>query len=86
VMRWFKRAYEPLLKWSLAHRLWLVVTTVVVLAASGWLFQRLGAEFVPQMVDGFQIRCLLQRRRKKKEDQTSRRIHSDTIVLGLVKA
>jgi len=52
VMRWFKRAYEPLLKWSLAHRLWLVVATVVVLAASGWLFQRLGAEFVPQLDEG----------------------------------
>jgi heavy metal efflux system protein len=52
VMRWFKCAYEPLLKWSLAHRTWLFAITLVVLIGSGWLFQRLGAEFVPQLNEG----------------------------------
>jgi cobalt-zinc-cadmium resistance protein CzcA len=52
VMRGIKHAYAPLLRWGLRHRLALVVMTLAMLGGSAVLFQRLGAEFVPQLDEG----------------------------------
>jgi cobalt-zinc-cadmium resistance protein CzcA len=52
IMRWARSAYAPILRFSLAHRLLLVVVTLALLAGSALLFRRLGAEFVPQLDEG----------------------------------
>jgi cobalt-zinc-cadmium resistance protein CzcA len=49
VMVWCRRVYEPALRFGLRHRLALVGLMAAVLASAAWLFQRLGAEFVPQL-------------------------------------
>jgi heavy metal efflux system protein len=52
VMRWARAAYAPMLRFSLAHRLVLVVVTLALLGGSAFLFRRLGAEFAPQLDEG----------------------------------
>ena len=52
IMRWARRAYAPILRFSLAHRLLLIVVTLALLAGSALLFRRLGAEFAPQLDEG----------------------------------
>jgi len=52
LMRGFKRLYRPVLHWGLRHRLTLVILTIIALGVSVALFQRLGAEFVPQLDEG----------------------------------
>lgn len=52
LVRMAKAIYTPLLAWSLRWR-WLVVSVAaLVFAGSGWLFSRLGAEFIPQLDEG----------------------------------
>ncbi len=52
LVRGAKAIYTPLLAWSLRWR-WLVVgVAALVFAGSGWLFTRLGAEFIPQLDEG----------------------------------
>src|SRR6266496_3435451 len=52
VVRFIKRVYQPTLNVSLRLR-WLVVAGAIVLfAGSLWLFNRLGAEFVPKLDEG----------------------------------
>ncbi len=52
LMRLARRAYEPVLRFALAAR-WVVVAGAVVLfAVAGWMYSRLGAEFVPQLDEG----------------------------------
>ena len=52
VMRGIKRAYEPILRWGLAHRWLLVLIAGALFAGAVYLFPRLGAEFVPQLDEG----------------------------------
>jgi heavy metal efflux system protein len=52
IMRWARSAYAPILRFSLAHRLLLILVTLALLAGSALLFRRLGAEFVPQLDEG----------------------------------
>jgi cobalt-zinc-cadmium resistance protein CzcA len=52
LMRGFKRVYRPVLLWGLRQRLALVALTLAALGGAAWLFQRLGAEFVPQLDEG----------------------------------
>ena len=52
LLHWTKAMYEPILRFSLRFR-WLVVTVAFgLLTLSGLLFNRLGAEFVPQLDEG----------------------------------
>ncbi len=52
LVRFIKNIYAPVLDIALRHR-WLVTAcTVAGLAASVWLFTRLGAEFVPKLDEG----------------------------------
>lgn len=51
-MRWAKKLYAPALDWSLRSR-WLVAGgAALLLASSVVVFNRLGAEFVPQLDEG----------------------------------
>ncbi len=52
ILRWVKRGYEPLLNSALKLRWLVVVTSVVLFTGSIWLFNRLGAEFVPTLDEG----------------------------------
>lgn len=52
LMRFAKRAYAPVLRFSLAQRWLLTGLTLVVVVLSIWQFRRLGAEFVPQLDEG----------------------------------
>jgi heavy metal efflux system protein len=55
VMRALKGIYAPVLRWALAHRFALVLITLLLLVGSGFLFTRLGAEFVPQLDEGSSV-------------------------------
>ncbi len=44
-----KRAYQPTLRWALRLRWLVVVGAVAACAGAGWLFGRLGQEFVPTL-------------------------------------
>ncbi|NWF71893.1 MAG: efflux RND transporter permease subunit [Nitrospirae bacterium] len=52
VLRWAKRAYIPLLRWALGHRIIVLTTTALTLAGSIALFPYLGTEFVPILNEG----------------------------------
>jgi cobalt-zinc-cadmium resistance protein CzcA len=47
-----KKAYLPLLRWSLKHKGLVVAAAVVLLAGTGALIPRLGTEFMPIMDEG----------------------------------
>src|SRR2546425_4193574 len=46
------RAYRPALHWALDHRRAVVAGTLAVLGLGGWLFTRLGTEFLPELNEG----------------------------------
>ncbi len=58
LMRWAKKLYEPVLRWALGHRWAVLGVAVVSFAASVWQFNRLGAEFVPQLDEGSTVLML----------------------------
>src|SRR5205814_361941 len=51
-MRAVKAAYEPVLRGALRARWPVAIGAVAILALSGWVFTRLGAEFVPKLDEG----------------------------------
>jgi cobalt-zinc-cadmium resistance protein CzcA len=51
-MRAMRRAYAPLLAWSLRHGRWVGLGALVLLVGSGLLATRLGSEFVPALDEG----------------------------------
>jgi cobalt-zinc-cadmium resistance protein CzcA len=52
IVRVAKALYTPLLAWALRLR-WLVAMAAIALfAVTGWLFTKLGAEFIPQLDEG----------------------------------
>ncbi len=52
LVRWIKRAYLPLLAWSLVNKKKVVLTASAVLLGSLSLFPFLGKEFMPQLQEG----------------------------------
>jgi cobalt-zinc-cadmium resistance protein CzcA len=52
IMRWVKRPYLPMLRWSLAHPKRVVLGAVTALGISLALVPFLGTEFVPQLEEG----------------------------------
>ncbi len=52
VVRFCKRIYEPLLAWSLKHRIIVLGTAVAALAASFAVVPKLGTEFLPELNEG----------------------------------
>ncbi len=45
--RYIDRPYTFMLKWSLAHRWAIMLLALLVTLSSGWLFQRIGKDFLP---------------------------------------
>jgi len=52
LVRWIRKAYTPMLTWTLAHRRQTVASGVVFLVAMGLLATRLGSEFLPALEEG----------------------------------
>lgn len=52
VMRFFSRTYLPLLRFSIRRKSIILITAVVALIASLFVFTRLGTEFIPIMDEG----------------------------------
>jgi cobalt-zinc-cadmium resistance protein CzcA len=52
IIRAFKAIYEPTLRLALALRWIVVLAAIAVFAGSIWLFNHLGAEFVPKLDEG----------------------------------
>jgi cobalt-zinc-cadmium resistance protein CzcA len=51
-IRLAKTLYRPVLEWSLRRRGVLVAVAIAILGLAGFVFSRLGAEFVPQLDEG----------------------------------
>lgn len=52
VMRAARRAYEPLLAWSLRRSAWVMAGALALVAISGVLVTRMGTEFIPSLDEG----------------------------------
>lgn len=52
LMTRLQRFYEPVLLWSLRHRLPILLSALGLLMVSGFLFTRMGGEFIPQLDEG----------------------------------
>ena len=52
IIRFAKRAYEPVLEFALRQRLLILAGSIAVFALSMAVFSRLGAEFIPQLDEG----------------------------------
>lgn len=52
VMRWFQRAYQPVLDFSLRRRMVLPASAAALFAGAMTLFPFLGSDFVPQLDEG----------------------------------
>jgi heavy metal efflux system protein len=46
------RIYDPIIRWALRKSKLVAVIALVLLAGSGWVFSRLGGEFIPQLEEG----------------------------------
>ncbi|MBC6990515.1 CusA/CzcA family heavy metal efflux RND transporter [Hymenobacter sp. BT491] len=52
IMKALHRGYSPLIKGALRWRAVVVAVAVGLLAVAGWLFTRMGGEFIPQLDEG----------------------------------
>lgn len=56
VSRWFMwlmhTSYKPVIEWAYNHKRWVLGLAFAMLLFSGWVFTRLGAEFVPTLDEG----------------------------------
>jgi cobalt-zinc-cadmium resistance protein CzcA len=52
VVRLLRRIYAPILRWSLSHRMIMVVVAAACLAVFGLMMTRLGTEFLPALEEG----------------------------------
>ncbi|MDN3595510.1 CusA/CzcA family heavy metal efflux RND transporter [Zunongwangia endophytica] len=51
-VRWLQQKYEPLLQKSLKASKWIVCSAAILLVFAGYLFSRMGGEFIPQLDEG----------------------------------
>ena len=52
LMRFLNRQYRPIINWALLNTRIVIGTSVVLLILSGWIFSRMGGEFVPTLDEG----------------------------------
>ena len=52
IMKFLHRGYSPLIKGALRWRAAVVVAAVGLLVLAGWIFTRMGGEFIPQLDEG----------------------------------
>ncbi|MDX2284255.1 MAG: CusA/CzcA family heavy metal efflux RND transporter [Bacteroidia bacterium] len=52
LMGWLARYYRTALQWAMRRRALVLGLAVALLAASGWIFSRMGGEFIPSLDEG----------------------------------
>lgn len=52
LMKRLHRFYEPVLLWALRHRIPVLGSAIAMLVVAGFLFTRMGGEFIPQLDEG----------------------------------
>ncbi len=52
IMEKLENAYRPVIGWAINRGWVVIVTALVLLASGGFLFSRMGAEFIPQLDEG----------------------------------
>ncbi len=52
LMRFLNRQYRPVINWALLNTRLVIGVSVVLLVLSGWIFSRMGGEFVPTLDEG----------------------------------
>ncbi|WBO86159.1 CusA/CzcA family heavy metal efflux RND transporter [Hymenobacter yonginensis] len=52
IMKFLYRGYKPLIEGALRMRVAVVAAAVALLVLAGWLFSRMGGEFIPQLDEG----------------------------------
>jgi cobalt-zinc-cadmium resistance protein CzcA len=52
LIEFLQRKYEPIVKWSILHRMKMVGASIVLFVVSLWVFTSLGAEFIPTLDEG----------------------------------
>ncbi|HMX39955.1 MAG TPA: CusA/CzcA family heavy metal efflux RND transporter, partial [Saprospiraceae bacterium] len=52
LMHRLERTYKPSLEWALARKPLVLGLSAALLVAAGWLFSRMGGEFIPQLDEG----------------------------------
>lgn len=52
LMRFLNRHYRPVINWALLNTRLVIGVSVVLLILSGWIFSRMGGEFVPTLDEG----------------------------------
>ncbi|MEO9076429.1 MAG: CusA/CzcA family heavy metal efflux RND transporter, partial [Gelidibacter sp.] len=52
LMRFLNKQYRPVINWALLNTRVVVISSVVLLILSGWIFSRMGGEFVPTLDEG----------------------------------
>ncbi len=52
IIAWMEKKYHHMLSWSLQHGKVMVAGALLILAVGGFLFSRMGAEFIPQLDEG----------------------------------
>ncbi len=52
LVRALKRAYEPVVGWSLRHNVVVMAASVLLMGAASWSFSRMGRSFLPEFNEG----------------------------------
>ena len=52
LMKQLTKWYEPAIHWALFHKKIIVALSILLLVSSGWIFSRMGGEFVPTLDEG----------------------------------
>lgn len=52
LVRQLKRAYQPILQWTLSHPVWVVIPSVIALIIAGVAISRTGRAFLPEFNEG----------------------------------
>jgi len=52
IMKFLHRGYDPVIRWALGARFVVVGAAVALLVGAGFIFSRMGGEFIPQLDEG----------------------------------
>jgi len=52
IMNVVQASYRPVIEWAYGHKRWVLGAALAMFIFSGWVFTRLGAEFVPTLDEG----------------------------------
>ena len=52
IMKFLHRGYDPVIRWALGARALVVVGALALLVLAGFIFSRMGGEFIPQLDEG----------------------------------